>query len=277
MRGLRDRARATGVVLFVGPTLAAAACPRELLRGVRVRAPVRRGDVERLVAAHSASRRRPGVIALADGLFHDTLAVGHAELRGALRAGWSVWGLSSMGAIRAREMESLGMRGFGRVFERFRAEGDFQDDEVALLHGPAPDYRAMSEPLVHLRAAADHLVTRGIVAEDAARDAIAALKYRWYGERTRGGAIDALGARARGGPDAVRRELADFRRFELKTLDLVQFLQCRPWIHPGEDPHGREEDHQESRAHRRPRDAPEADRRHGRPRRAGVLFREVRR
>ena len=42
-----------------------------------------------------------------------------------------------MGAIRAREMAHLGMRGFGRVFERFVAEDDFQDDEVALLvvHG----------------------------------------------------------------------------------------------------------------------------------------------
>ncbi|WP_425300876.1 TfuA-like protein, partial [Nocardia wallacei] len=33
------------------------------------------------------------------------------EIREALEAGWSVWGLSSMGAIRAAEMRLLGMRG----------------------------------------------------------------------------------------------------------------------------------------------------------------------
>jgi hypothetical protein len=239
MRARRD------VVLFAGPTLAASPVARRALRGsgVRVRAPVARGDVTRLVEAHSRdargrARHRPGVIVVVDGLFHDRLAVGHAELRGALRAGWRVWGLSSMGAIRAREMAPLGMRGFGRVFERFAGEGDFQDDEVALLHGPAPEYRAVSEPLVHLRAAAEHLASRGVLSAAAAADAIASLKGRWYGERTRRAAFEAFAARAtsaagaRGGasgPALVRNELADFRPFELKTLDLEQFVQCRPW------------------------------------------------
>jgi hypothetical protein len=146
------RARRERIFLFAGPTLARSPHARVLVRGVSVRSPVKRGDVERLVEAYPASRGRPGVIVLADGLFHDTLAVGHAELRAALRAGWRLWGLSSMGAIRAHEMAPLGMRGFGRVYERFQAEPDFQDDEVALLHGPAPEYRTLSEPLVHLRA-----------------------------------------------------------------------------------------------------------------------------
>jgi hypothetical protein len=273
------------VFLFAGPTLAASAHARELARGLRVRPPIKRRDVERLVEAHgttgsgSVSRAAPGVIVVADGLFHDTLAVGHAELRAALRAGWRVWGVSSMGAIRAREMESLGMKGFGRVFERFREEADFQDDEVALLHGPAPEYRALSEPLVHLRAAADHLVAGGVVPEEAAREVIDALKSRWYGERTRRVAIDALGARARGGVHAVRRELADFRRFELKTLDLEHFLQRRPWTDLG-DPHGRKEgkeSEEDGEAHHGPGSAREGARRHRPARRAGVLLREVRR
>jgi hypothetical protein len=269
---MRARRDAT-VFLFAGPTLAASPHARRLARGLRVRPPVRRGDVARLVERHA-----PAVIAVADGLFHDTLAVGHAELRAALRAGWRVWGLSSMGAIRAHEMAPLGMRGYGRVFERFQAEADFQDDEVALLHGPAPEWRPLSEPLVHLRAAAEHLAARGLVVPEGARDVVAALKSRWYGERTRRGAIEALGACARGGVDAVRRELGDFRPFELKTLDLEQFLQRRPWTG---DPHGREEEGKEDEEDGEPdggrRDPPEGPRRHRHPRRAGVLPREVRR
>jgi hypothetical protein len=227
MRAPREPAQT--VVLFAGPTLAASAHGRTLTRGVRVRPPARRDDVAAIVQAHAVARKPPGVIVLADGLFHDTLAVGHAELRAALRGGWRVWGLSSMGAIRAHEMVSLGMRGFGRVFERFQAEADFQDDEVALLHGPAPEYRRLSEPLVHLRAAVDHLVAREVIDGPAGHDVIAALKSLWYGERTRRGAIDALGARARGGVAAVRQHLHDYRPFELKTIDLEQFLQLRPY------------------------------------------------
>lgn len=226
MRARREAPRAT-VVLFAGPTLAASAASRLLTRGLRVRPPARRHDVTALIEAHDT----PGVIVLADGLFHDTLAVGHAELRDALRGGWRVWGLSSMGAIRAHEMVSLGMRGFGRVFERFQAEADFQDDEVALLHGPAPEYRALSEPLVHLRAAVDHVVARGIVDDAAGQAVVADLKARWYGERTRRATLEALGlhARARGGVAAVRQALHDFRPFLLKTIDLEQFLQLRPY------------------------------------------------
>jgi hypothetical protein len=85
------------VVLFAGPTLAASAHAQTLVRRRRwrVRPPVRRLDVAKLTAAE----RRPGIIVIVDGLFHDTLAVGHAEIREAMRRGWRVWGLSSMGAL----------------------------------------------------------------------------------------------------------------------------------------------------------------------------------
>jgi hypothetical protein len=212
--------------LFVGPTLASLGSTpraRSLTRGLRLRRPVRRRDIETLVA----ERTKPGVIVIVDGVFHDTLAVGHAEIRAALDRGWTIWGLSSMGAIRAREMAHLGMRGFGRVFARFVAEDDFQDDEVALLHEPSAPYRAVSEPLVHLRAAIDHLVAGEVVREDHARAVIADLKARWYGERTVRRAIDAL--RARAVAPAALDELRSFERFRLKTLDLVRFLEERPF------------------------------------------------
>lgn len=220
------RARADkNVVIFVGPTLAPSAVARDLARPFRLRPPVKRLDVTKLLA----EGKKPGVLVIVDGVFHDTLAVGHAELRDALGAGWQVWGLSSMGAIRAREMAPLGMRGFGRVYELFAAEGDFQDDEVALLHEGTRPYRGVTEPLVHLRAAIDHLVARGIVGERDARAVVAELKSRWYGERTVRGTIELLGPHARGGAVAVREELREFGRFALKTVDLERFLEDRPW------------------------------------------------
>jgi hypothetical protein len=190
-----------------------------------VRRPVRRRDIEALVA----STRRPGVLVLVDGVFHDSLAVGHAEIREALARGWSVWGLSSMGAIRAREMAHLGMRGYGCVYERFCEGDDFQDDEVALLHEGSPPYRAVSEPLFHLREAITHLARAALVAEEDARAVIDDLKSRWYGERTVRGTIELLACRTPGEAATIRQELTDFHRFRTKTLDLERFLDERPW------------------------------------------------
>lgn len=211
------------VVMFAGPTLASSARARKLARGLRVRRPVRRRDIETLVA----SRRKPGVVILVDGVFHDSLAVGHAEIRLALERGWTVWGLSSMGAIRAREMAHLGMRGYGRVYERFCRGDDFQDDEVALLHEATPPYRAISEPLFHLREAVAHLAREGIVTEEDARAVIADLKSRWYGERTVRGTIESLARHAPQAEPAIRRELTEFDRFRTKTQDLERFLEER--------------------------------------------------
>jgi hypothetical protein len=218
----------TELVMFVGPTLAASARIRALAKPYKLRRPVRRHDVDALVAAQKKARKKPGVLVIVDGVFHDTLAVGHAEIRDALSAGWRVWGLSSMGAIRAREMSHLGMRGFGHVYERFCGADDFQDDEVALLHEPTSPYRAASEPLIHLRAAIDHLVARGTVSAEDAHTVITDLKARWYGERTIARAKHALKRCPRVEPAVVDRELRDFDRFRWKTLDLVRFLTEQP-------------------------------------------------
>jgi hypothetical protein len=226
---MRARRPDDHVVMFVGPTLAGSSQARALAKGHRLRRPIRRHDVDELVAAQRKTRKKPGVIVIVDGVFHDTLAVGHAEIREALAAGWRVWGLSSMGAIRAREMAHLGMRGFGSVYERFCGEGDFQDDEVALLHEPGAPYRAVSEPLVHLRAAIEHLVAREIVSADDARGVVGDLKARWYGERTVARAKSALKKCAGVEGGAVEREWREFDRFRWKTLDLVRFLTERPF------------------------------------------------
>src|SRR4051795_13634825 len=93
------------LILFAGPSMPGSL---RLPEGATVLPPVRRGDVPALLRD-----RRPGALAIADGLFHQSLAVGHVEIRDALDAGWQVWGLSSMGAIRACEMRYLGMRGCG--------------------------------------------------------------------------------------------------------------------------------------------------------------------
>lgn len=208
-------------VLFAGPSLPPAL---PVTAGVAIARPAGRGDIARLVA-----RRRPGVLALADGVFHQTLAVGHAELRDAVTAGWQVWGLSSLGAIRACEMRYLGMRGYGTVYRRFVADPDFSDDEVALLHSPDPPYRPVSEPMIHLRIGLDALVDRGLLTGVRRRALVARLSKQWYGDRTLGEVkawlLDAQPESA----STIERWVREFPRFRAKVLDVERFLTERPW------------------------------------------------
>lgn len=197
------------LTLYVGPT----AHGLQLPGGIDVRPPVRRGDLRDLVRATG-----PGTVAIADGTFHAYPSVGHAEIREALDAGWTVWGLCSMGAIRAAEMHHLGMRGFGAVYERYAGCADFDDDEVALVHEEEAPFRPLSEPLIHIR---EFLLSLELPEHDRILES---LKQRWYAERTLEALRELL--REAGQPD---RSLAGFDAFRLKRLDLVRFLAERPW------------------------------------------------
>jgi hypothetical protein len=214
--------------LFAGPSLSGIDRLDSLLTGVRILPPIQRGDLPRLLA-----ESRPASIAIADGKFHQCLAVGHAEIREAIDRGVQVWGLSSMGAIRAAEMTSLGMRGYGEVFRRFseagRAGEDFQDDEVALLHDPEPPYRAGSEPLIHMRVALECWAAEGRIAVETAPAVAEALKSAWYGARSLASFATWLKRHAPAVSDWLPGELADFDRFRVKSRDLERFLVERPW------------------------------------------------
>jgi hypothetical protein len=190
---------------------------------VDVRPPARRDSVSQLTEQHGT----PGVILLADGTFHSYPAVGHRELREALEAGWQVWGLCSMGAIRAAEMHTLGMRGYGAVFKAFVNDPDFADDEVALVHGLEPPFVPLSEPMVHIRAYLEHLRATAALPTRQVDQTLAHFKDRWYAERT----LPALAEYLVGlGHRTASTEVREFDRFRLKTHDLAAFLTDKPWM-----------------------------------------------
>jgi hypothetical protein len=213
-----------GTFLFAGPTLARARIidPALPLAGIDIRLPVKRGDVPFIIKEN----KEPGTLILVDGLFHYEMAVGHAEIRSALHRGWTVWGLSSMGAIRAREMSALGVKGYGQVYELFCQENmDFRDDEVTLLHDVAPTYAELSEPLAHIRVALAALVERRIIAEDIRGQVVAELENMWFGDRTLPWLVHQLRELAPGHDDELRELVTSFDRYRVKSLDLIRFLR----------------------------------------------------
>lgn len=213
--------------MFAGPTLHGIGLPTAL-REIFVLPPLRRGDIERLVTSHP-----PGAIIMVDGVFYQSLAVGHAEIRTALEEGWAVWGLSSMGAIRAYEMRHWGVRGYGRVYRCFCEFDDFRDDEVAFLHEPEPPYRAFSEPLVHIRFWLRELVEKGILQTSQEQQILEILMSMWFGDRTLPCVRSLVVGLIPNCQDVVDATLKDFDRFRVKSHDLSEFLRKKIWRREG--------------------------------------------
>ena len=108
--------------------------------------PVSQGDMIRVV------RNQPQAIGIIDGFFESVPAVWHKEILYALSQGIHVFGSASMGALRAAELAPFGMVGVGAIFEAFRNGFLEDDDEVAVINGPAElGYPVLSEPMVNIR------------------------------------------------------------------------------------------------------------------------------
>lgn len=211
-------------VLFVGPT--AFGLPANVFAdaGVRPLPPVRRDDVARLVKA-----AEPGVMIICDGVFGTVPAVSHGELCEAVDAGWQVWGVSSLGAIRAYELRHEGMRGFGGVYAMFERYDDFADDEMCLLHAPEPPYFPVTEPLVNIRHALEKRGAELGVEAVSARLVIDALRALWFGDRSPERILSVLRHEGRMAAADAQQLMAWLTSHRLKSLDLAQLLATRPW------------------------------------------------
>jgi len=197
------------VIAFAGPCLAApGGFAAELLTGIEVRPPARRGDLLAAVAL------RPHTLVLLDGYYYKVGAVTHKELLYALEAGIRVIGAASLGALRAAEMAPFGMLGVGKIFAWFRDGALDGDDEVALLHAPEElGYRPVTVALVEVRDALEHLVERGEVEAAAAASLVGELKRLPFSER-HPARIEALAAGLLGaaGRQRLAERLASFSR-----------------------------------------------------------------
>jgi hypothetical protein len=136
-------------IVFAGPSLAH--LPAAARAAIDLRPPARRGDLEALQRYD-----RPGVALLIDGLFGWSLAITPTECRELLLAGWTLCGASSMGALRASELWSVGMIGIGEIYGMLRLGHIRADDELAVAYHP-DTHAELGPTLVHVRAVLDRL------------------------------------------------------------------------------------------------------------------------
>jgi hypothetical protein len=164
-----------GIIVFLGPSLphdeAAEILPATFLL------PARRGDIP--TAVEDGAR----LIGLIDGVFFQDCSVGHREILDAISHGVRVVGASSMGALRAAELDTLGMEGVGKVYRLYRDGTLVSDDEVALVFDPETGI-ALSEPLVNIRCTLSWAEENGIIDREAAGQLLSLAQSIYFPERT---------------------------------------------------------------------------------------------
>ena len=115
----------------------------QLLPDADYKPSIQKGDV--LKAIKNGYKR----IVIIDGNFSWVPSVWHKELLIALDYGIEVWGAASMGALRAAELNALGMMGYGRIYERYKNNELDGDDEVAIAYSKYNQDQTI--PLINVR------------------------------------------------------------------------------------------------------------------------------
>lgn len=163
------------IIVFTGPSLSIEEASQIL--EANYRAPIKRGDIL------EAIKDSPEVIGIIDGVFHQQPAVSHREILEALKKGIKVVGGSSMGALRASELDDLGMIGIGYVYQQYKTGAIESDDDVAIILNPQT-HEQLSDALVsidyNLRKARD----AGILSEEELKNISDVSKSIFYPKRT---------------------------------------------------------------------------------------------
>ncbi|WP_162197947.1 TfuA-like protein [Pseudoalteromonas rubra] len=142
---------------------------------VDVRPPCKIGDVFNSVEAGAE------VIIMIDGYFEHTPAVWHKEVLYALERGVTVFGASSMGALRACELAAFGMIGVGAIYQQYATGVLEDDDEVAVSHLDASSgYQCVSDAMVSIRYGIDLAIDAQVLEAQFGKQLIARCKSQYY-------------------------------------------------------------------------------------------------
>lgn len=180
------------IIVFLGPSLDIKSA--EQILPAEYRHPAKRGDLI------TAARDGAEIIGLIDGVFHQESAVAHREILAAVKGGIRVVGSSSMGALRAAEMDTLGMVGIGEIYRMYKSGELESDDEVALVFDPVSGM-SLSEPLINIRFTLKRACEAGII-DTAVHDALlTSARSLFYPKRTYramvSGSVDAVDLKTR--------------------------------------------------------------------------------
>lgn len=206
----------SGIVVFLGPSLPEARARKILAADFRP--PAKRGDICR------AAREGAKVICLIDGVFFQDCSVAHKEVLYALKGGAKVIGASSMGALRAAELDIYGMEGVGEIYRAYRSGDLVSDDEVALIFDPLT-FEPLSEPMVNIRHNLALAEAEGVIDRPVRDILLEAAASMYFPQRTYERMAKACEGRV---PDETLQSLLRFireKRRDLKMEDAEKALE----------------------------------------------------
>lgn len=163
------------IIIFTGPSLSIEEGSKIL--DADYKPPIKRDDILK------AMNESPDIIGIIDGVFHQSPAVGHKEIITAINKGIIVVGGGSMGALRASELDDLGMKGIGYVYEEYSKGNIESDDDVALIFDAATG-ETYSEALVNIDYKFKKAVEADIISEEEKNELLAIAKSNYYPKRT---------------------------------------------------------------------------------------------
>ena len=165
------------VVVFTGPTLSVGDAQKIL--DAKYLPPAKQGDMYKAFIKY-----KPKIIGLIDGNFENIPSPWHKEILYIMSQGVSVFGASSMGALRAAELADFGMIGVGKIFRNFYGDELEDDDEVTVVHGPKElDYPLLSEAMVNIRETFKSALKNKVISDDLFVFALIIAKNLSYKER----------------------------------------------------------------------------------------------
>jgi hypothetical protein len=214
-------------VVFLGPSLPLAEA-KAICGDAIYLPPAAQADLLSVVG-----RFKPDIIGVIDGVFLQDLAIWHKEILYALKQGIIILGASSMGALRAAETARYGMMGVGEIYRQYADGRLTDDDEVALIHGPADSgYRKFSEPMVNVRATFAKAAAQGVIAAEALPALLASVKAIQFADRTWPAIFAALPIASEALERLKRFVASDY--VDQKKLDAIELLHTMDAIAAGE-------------------------------------------
>jgi len=160
-------------IVFFGPSIAGTEVHG--LAAATHAPPIKRGD---LAAVDDYE-----IIIILDGEFGQNMSVSPKEILAALGRGKTVIGASSMGALRASELDRCGMIGVGWVYDRFRRSVVRHDADVALVYSPF-DFKPMTVPMVDLEYWMERASAAGLIPDRERALLLKAARKIFFADRT---------------------------------------------------------------------------------------------
>jgi TfuA protein len=160
-------------VFFAGPSISGRKI-RSIL-DADIAPPIRRGDLDRFGDYD--------VLVIIDGEFGQSLSVSPKEILAFLDRGKVVIGASSMGALRASELDVYGMVGVGWVYQRFTNVEIRRDDDVAMAFSPL-DFSPVTVPMVDVEYWMESLRLKDQVSAKESAAILRTVRRIFFAERT---------------------------------------------------------------------------------------------